>query len=90
MKAANDKGATLRYVARISREQVSVGIEELSRSSPLGRLRGTDNQVSLTTARYASNPLIVTGPGAGAEVTAAGVLNDIITIANSQEFEGRT
>lgn len=88
MQKARDKGATLRYVARISREKVSVGIEELSRSSPLGRLRGTDNQVSLSTLRYASNPLIVTGPGAGAEVTAAGVLNDIITIANSQEHEG--
>ncbi len=89
MKKANERHATLRFVARVSREKVVVGIEELSRSSPLGRLRGTDNQVSIKTLRYASNPLIVTGPGAGAEVTAAGVLNDIITIASSQEREGR-
>ncbi len=90
MQTAKDQGSTLRYVARISRDKVTVGIEVLSRSSPLGRLRGTDNQVSLKTSRYASNPLIVTGPGAGAEVTAAGVLNDIITIANSQEHEERS
>lgn len=89
MKSAQARDATLRFVARISRKGVTVGIEELSRSSPLGRLRGTDNQVSIKTQRYASNPLIVTGPGAGAEVTAAGVLNDIIMIASSQEREGR-
>lgn len=89
MKAAQAKDATLRFVARISREKVTVGIEELSRASALGRLRGTDNQVSIKTLRYSTNPLIVTGPGAGAEVTAAGVLNDIITIASSQEREGR-
>jgi len=69
---------------------VSVVIEELHRDSAFGRLRGTDNQVTLKTHRYAGNPLIVTGPGAGAEVTAAGVLNDIITIANSQERGGRS
>jgi aspartokinase/homoserine dehydrogenase 1 len=85
IQGARDRGMTLRYVARISREKVTVGIEEVSRNSPLGRLRGTDNQVSIKTQRYSTNPLIVTGPGAGAEVTAAGVLNDIITIALSQE-----
>jgi homoserine dehydrogenase len=46
----------------------------------MGRLRGTDNQVVIHSKRYRSNPLVVTGPGAGAEVTAAGVLNDIIAI----------
>ncbi len=85
ISSARERGMTLRYVARISREKVTVGIEEVSRNSPLGRLRGTDNQVSIKTQRYSTNPLIVTGPGAGAEVTAAGVLNDIITIAVSQE-----
>ncbi|MBC7659846.1 MAG: bifunctional aspartate kinase/homoserine dehydrogenase I [Chitinophagaceae bacterium] len=87
MATAKAKGCSLRYVARISPEKVSVGVEEISKSDPLGRLRGTDNQVSIKTMRYNSNPLIVTGPGAGSEVTAAGVLNDIITIATSQVHE---
>jgi homoserine dehydrogenase len=89
IRGAQSRGAVLRFVARISRDQVSVGIEEVDKNSPFGRLRGTDNQVTLKTQRYANNPLIVTGPGAGAEVTAAGVLNDIITIASSQERGGR-
>ena len=46
----------------------------------MGALRGTANQVVIHSRRYATNPLIVTGPGAGADVTAAGVLNDIVAI----------
>jgi aspartokinase/homoserine dehydrogenase 1 len=85
IQSASEKGMALRYVARISRNAISVGLEEISRDSALGRLKGTDNQVTITTKRYIHNPLIVTGPGAGAEVTAAGVLSDIINIASSQE-----
>lgn len=83
--AAKDRHEEIRYVARITRDKVIVGLEAVSQSSPLGRLRGTDNQVTITTNRYAQNPLIVSGPGAGAEVTAAGVLNDILAIATAAE-----
>ena len=40
----------------------------------------TDNQVAFTTARYRKNPLVITGPGAGPAVTAAGVLNDLLRL----------
>jgi aspartokinase/homoserine dehydrogenase 1 len=76
----------LRYVARLSGSHLSVGIESIPQSSPLGRLRGTGNQVTIKTKRYDTNPLIVAGPGAGAEVTAAGVLNDIIAIASAENI----
>ncbi len=79
--AAKNHGKVLRYVARIARDKVSVGVEEIAADAPLGRLKGTDNQVTVSTRRYDLNPLIVSGPGAGAEVTAAGVLNDILAIA---------
>ncbi len=78
-EARHDK-KVLRYVARITRGGIRVGIEAVPESSPMGRLRGTDNQVAIYSKRYASNPLVVTGPGAGAAVTAAGVLNDIVAI----------
>lgn len=82
---AKHAGMQIRYVARISRDQVSVGLESVPADAPLGRLRGSDNQVTITTKRYDKNPLIVSGPGAGAEVTAAGVLNDILAIATAAD-----
>ncbi len=83
LTAAARRHEVLRYVARIGPEEVKVGIDAVPAASPLGRLHGTDNQVVLHTRRYRTNPLVVTGPGAGAEVTAAGVLNDILAIATS-------
>lgn len=77
---ARKENEVLRYVARIGRGGLRVGIEAVPEASPLGRLRGTDNQVAIYSKRYSTNPLVVTGPGAGAAVTAAGVLNDIIAI----------
>ncbi len=76
---ARAEGKVLRYVAKIGRN-IRVGVEAVPESSPMGRLRGTDNQVAIYSKRYKTNPLVVTGPGAGAEVTAAGVLNDIVAI----------
>ncbi|MGA7614363.1 MAG: bifunctional aspartate kinase/homoserine dehydrogenase I [Thermoanaerobaculia bacterium] len=82
-KARREK-KVLRYVARIGRRAIRVGIDALPESSPMGRLRGTDNQVVIHSRRYKTNPLIVTGPGAGADVTAAGVLNDIVAITTEE------
>ena len=89
LSSAKCHGQVLRYVARITREHIRVGVEAVACDSPLGRLRGTDNQVTLTTRRYDHNPLVVSGPGAGAAVTAAGVLNDLLAIATSAGGEGR-
>jgi aspartokinase/homoserine dehydrogenase 1 len=78
--AAAKKNAVLRYVAKIDKRGIRVGIEAVDRNSPMGSLRGTANQVAIYSKRYKTNPLVVTGPGAGADVTAAGVLNDIVAI----------
>ena len=81
LAASRRRKEVLRYVARIAADGIRVGVEAVPEASPLGRLQGTDNQVVVHTRRYRTNPLVVTGPGAGAEVTAAGVLNDIVAIA---------
>ena len=78
---ARQSGKVLRYVAKIRSRAISVGIEAVPATSPLAHLRGTDNQVAIYSKRYKTNPLVVTGPGAGAKVTAAGVLDDIVAIA---------
>jgi aspartokinase/homoserine dehydrogenase 1 len=84
MVAEGRKQGTLpRFVARIEKDRISVGLEMVAENSPLGGLRGTDNQIVFRSHRYSAHPLVVTGPGAGADVTAAGVLNDVISIAVS-------
>jgi aspartokinase/homoserine dehydrogenase 1 len=77
---AKQEKKKLRYVAKIRRGKISVGLEAVPESSPTAQLRGTANQVAIYSKRY-TNPLVVTGPGAGATVTAAGVLNDIVAVA---------
>jgi aspartokinase/homoserine dehydrogenase 1 len=90
LREAKAQDKVLRYVARIDLEHVTVGLEPVLAASPLGRLRGTDNTIVFYTKRYAQNPLVVTGPGAGADVTAAGVLNDIVAISSPGRFTGPT
>ncbi|EFN50484.1 hypothetical protein CHLNCDRAFT_141817, partial [Chlorella variabilis] len=48
---------------------------------PFAQLKGSDNIIAFTTQRYAKQPLIVRGPGAGAEVTAGGVFSDLLRLA---------
>lgn len=78
--AAENK--VLRFVGKVDmqKNEVSVGIEKYDYSHPFASLKGSDNVISIKTERY-QNPLIVQGAGAGAEVTAAGVLADAIKIA---------
>jgi aspartokinase/homoserine dehydrogenase 1 len=81
--AARAQGNALRYVATVTPGKVAVGLKAVPLSSPLASIKGSDNQLVFTTARYQSNPLVIRGPGAGAEVTAAGVLNDILRLAGA-------
>ena len=78
---ARAKGAILRYRARATPKSVTVGLVEVGESEPLGSLQGTDNQFAFTTQRYREQPLVIRGPGAGPEVTAAGVFNDLLRLA---------
>lgn len=80
---ARARGVVLRYRARATRQEVSVGLVAVDASSSLAALDGTDNQFAFTTERYRTNPLVITGPGAGPAVTAAGVLNDVLKAAGS-------
>ena len=73
-------GEVLRYRARATRGGVRVGLVSAPIGSPLASLDGTDNLFVFTTARYRDRPLVVSGPGAGTQVTAAGVLSDILRL----------
>jgi aspartokinase/homoserine dehydrogenase 1 len=77
------QGRVLRYLARIdvALGRVSVGPQWVDAQHAAAQLRGTESFVTYTTARYADYPMRVQGPGAGAAVTAAGVLADILSLA---------
>ena len=81
---ASRDGRVLRYRATVSATSVRVGLTAVDSSSPLATLTGTDNQFSITTRRYCDHPIVITGPGAGVGVTAAGVLNDVLKLARSR------
>ena len=81
--AAATNGSVLRYVASAAPSRIAVAVQSVPTSSPLAAIKGSDNQLVFVTERYKANPLVITGPGAGAEVTAAGVLNDILRLAGA-------
>ena len=79
---ARDAGRVLRYVARLDADgRARVGLVELPHDHAFAHLRLTDNVVQFATRRYRDNPLVVQGPGAGPEVTAAGVFADLLRVA---------
>lgn len=72
----------LRYMATLDhRGTARVELGEVTDDHAFARLRSTDNIVQFTTRRYCDNPLVVQGPGAGPEVTAAGVFADLLRVA---------
>ncbi len=79
--AAAQRDHVIRFAATVDAEGIRVGPTEVPRESPLGGLRGSDNLVVFRSDRYDERPLVITGPGAGGEVTAMGVLGDIFRIA---------
>ncbi|MBD3176707.1 MAG: aspartate kinase [Armatimonadia bacterium] len=74
-------GRRLRYGATIEPDCIRVGLIEVAADSPLFGLQGSDNMIVFESERYADRPLAVSGPGAGLEVTAMGVLSDVLRIA---------
>lgn len=80
------RGGVLRHVASLDRHgRASVRLAMLPATHPFAHTRLTDNVVQFRTRRYCDNPLLVQGPGAGPEVTAAGVFADLLRIAESLE-----
>lgn len=71
-----------RFVATLENGKASVGLQEVGRNHPFYGLEGSNNIILLTTERYKEYPMMIQGYGAGADVTAAGVFADIMSIAN--------
>jgi aspartokinase/homoserine dehydrogenase 1 len=81
--AAAARGMALRYVAVIEEGSARISIREEAEGSPFRSLVDADNIVVITTDRYSSLPMVIKGPGAGAQVTAGGLFADIVRIAKT-------
>jgi aspartokinase/homoserine dehydrogenase 1 len=88
-RALGDKaqaaGRRFRYVASFENGKARLSIKDIGSDHPFYHLSGTDNIVAITTKYYNKNPLVIKGPGAGQELTAAKVLEGIVRIGLTQQ-----
>jgi len=82
LEKAKAENKVLRFIAKMENGKASVSLQAVDISNPFYSLSGSDNMISFTTDRYKERPLVVKGPGAGAEVTAAGVFSEIISLGH--------
>jgi aspartokinase/homoserine dehydrogenase 1 len=78
--AARRRGKVLRYVGVLRGGRAAARLAEYDADHPLASGRRNDNIIAFTTRRYARTPLVIQGPGAGAEVTAMGVFSDLLKL----------
>ncbi|KAF3586697.1 hypothetical protein F2Q69_00028645 [Brassica cretica] len=80
---AEAAGEVLRYVGVVDAvgKKGTVELKRYKKDHPFAQLSGADNIIAFTTKRYKEQPLIVRGPGAGAQVTAGGIFSDILRLA---------
>lgn len=77
---AKSQDKRLRFVARLENGRARVGVEAIGPCDPLAGGAGTDNRVAIWSDRYSRQPLVIQGPGAGPEVTAAALLDDVLSL----------
>src|SRR5690606_28761089 len=82
LEDADSKGQKLRFMAVLEDGKAKVGLNSVDSKHPFYSLGGSDNMILFTTERYHEFPMVIRGPGAGADVTAAGVFADIIRLGN--------
>ena len=80
LQRAQARGAVLRYVGTFEHGRARAEFKEFPRDHRFATTHGSDNIIAFTTNRYARTPLVVQGPGAGADVTAMGVFSDIFKL----------
>lgn len=81
-KKAEEGQKAIRYIGVLENGKITISLDLVNDQHPFYSLSGSDNIISFTTERYKERPLVVKGPGAGAEVTAAGVFADLVNVSS--------
>lgn len=79
---AQKEGRVLRYIATYENGKAEISLQAIDKTHPFYSLQANDNIVAFTTVYYNERPIVIQGPGAGAEVTSGGVFADIVRISN--------
>jgi bifunctional aspartokinase / homoserine dehydrogenase 1 len=79
---AKNEGKVLRFIATLESNKINIGVKAIDQKHPFYQMDGADNIISFTTKRYNTRPLVIKGPGAGADVTASGVFADIVSLGS--------
>ncbi len=77
---AGKQGKRLRFIARYDEKGIVASLQQVGKDDPFYTLSGSDNMLAIYSRYYSDSPLVIRGTGAGKEVTAQGVLNDILSI----------
>lgn len=88
-KITQAESHVLRYVGEfdVKSKQLEVKLISVPKSSALGQLKGADNLIEIYTKSYGEIPIVIQGAGAGKQVTARGVLTDILRVAERIKFK---
>lgn len=83
--AAQKVGKKLQFIAEITPDGLlRAGLKALPVDHPLANLKGTENMFCFSYADNSSEPVVIRGPGAGPDVTAGGLLNDLADLLDSR------
>ena len=82
-KITQNEGHVLRYIGELDVEnnKLEVKLVSVPKNSPLGQLKGADSLIEIYSKSYGENPIVIQGAGAGKDVTARGVLTDILRLS---------
>ncbi|MCA1583258.1 MAG: bifunctional aspartate kinase/homoserine dehydrogenase I [Acidobacteria bacterium] len=79
---ARARKKVLRYVGTLQAGRARAALQEFAEDHPFAATKGSDNVIAFTTDRYKGTPLVVQGPGAGADVTAMGIFSDVLKLVH--------
>jgi len=84
-KKALKEDEVLRHLGQLDvvNKQLTVSLQVVKKDTPAGQLQGSDGFFEIYSESYAQHPLVIKGAGAGREVTARGLVSDIVKISKA-------